>query len=383
MNVPLSQWDEYPATYRQTEVQRILAAVRAGESVSIVGLSGSGKSNLMGFLANRIAPNQLNQSNHAFAFVDCNRLSDHTNASFFRLVRRAINNHTSPIDTNADARALDEFEALEVSIGQQLAAAETLTLLMDRFDDLIAPQLLGEQRAENRPLFNNLRALRDRYKFKLTFVAATRHPLSDYTELAELFYAHTLWLGPASASDALWNVQRYAKRKALTWSDDEAHKLVQFSDGYPAFLRAACEAYASGATLNQKSLNASEAVLARVREFWADKPSEEAIQLSRLANNPMVFATSSAPPVTFDTSKLTAKENLLLQYFQKQANKVCEKDDVIRAVWPEDKFIERGIRDDSLAQLIRRLREKIETDPSQPQYVLTVPGRGYRFVQTR
>ena len=190
MNVPLSQWDEYPATYRQTEVQRILAAVRAGESVSIVGLSGSGKSNLMGFLANRIAPNQLNQSNHAFAFVDCNRLSDHTNASFFRLVRRAINNHTSPIDTNADARALDEFEALEVSIGQQLAAAETLTLLMDRFDDLIAPQLLGEQRAENRPLFNNLRALRDRYKFKLTFVAATRHPLSDYTELAELFYAH-------------------------------------------------------------------------------------------------------------------------------------------------------------------------------------------------
>ena len=381
MNVPPSQWDEYPATYRQTEVQRILAAGRAGESVSIVGLSGSGKSNLMGFLANRIAPNQLNQSNHAFAFVDCNRLSDHTNASFFRLVRRAINNQTSQSDTNADARTLDEFEALEVSIGQQLATTEKLTLLIDRFDDLISPELSGEKRAENRPLFNNLRALRDSYKFKLTFVAATRHPLSDYTELAELFYAHTLWLGPASESDALWNTQRYAKRKALSWSDDEMHKLVQYSGGYPSLLRAACEAYAGGTPLTQKGLNASEAVLARVREFWADKPSEEAIRLSGLINNPMIFAASAAPPPTFDTSKLTAKEHLLLQYFQKQANKVCEKDDVIRAVWPEDKFIERGIRDDSLAQLIRRLREKIEPDPSQPQYVLTVPGRGYRFVQ--
>ena len=40
----------------------------------------------------------------------------------------------------------------------------------------------------------------------------------------------------------------------------------------------------------------------------------------------------------------------------------------------------RGVRDDSLAQMVRRLREKIETNPSEPQLILTVPGRGYRFV---
>jgi two-component system response regulator SaeR len=70
---------------------------------------------------------------------------------------------------------------------------------------------------------------------------------------------------------------------------------------------------------------------------------------------------------------------LLLEYFRVHPNQVCEKDELIRGVWPEDKIYERGIRDDSLAQLIRRLREKIEPDPSNPQRIHTVPGRGYRY----
>jgi DNA-binding winged helix-turn-helix (wHTH) protein len=82
----------------------------------------------------------------------------------------------------------------------------------------------------------------------------------------------------------------------------------------------------------------------------------------------------------FDSSILTAKENLLLNYLRLHPGEVCEKDDLIRAVWPEDRIYEHGIRDDSLAQLVRRLREKIESDPSQPRFIHTVPGRGYRFV---
>jgi DNA-binding winged helix-turn-helix (wHTH) protein len=79
------------------------------------------------------------------------------------------------------------------------------------------------------------------------------------------------------------------------------------------------------------------------------------------------------PPVTADSGDLTASEHRLLTYFEKHAGQICAKDDLISAVWPEDRVID-GLRDDSLAQLIRRLRQKIG-----PERIQTLPGRGYRY----
>lgn len=374
-----SPWDEYPTTYRQHEIQRILQAVRAGESAAVVGLSGAGKSNLLGFIAHRTALNFEPQA-HRFVLVDCNRLSAHDpvtlNQAFYRLCLRALG--VDPISTDIDA-----FEALEVAIGHALTQSGKLSVLIDRFDRVLPSHLPDAATEHNDPinLFNNLRALRDAFKFKLTYVLSTRHGLSDASELAELFHAHTVWLGPLSPTDAEWNVQRYVRRIGASWDDVITRKLIKFSGAYPALLRASCEAYANGTTLTQAALNDSEAVRARVREFWADQPREAEIKKSGLTNNPMLFAGRPAPHATIDTSHLTAKEHALLQYLQTHPNEVCEKDDIIRAVWSEDQVFMRGVRDDSLAQVVRRLREKIETNPSEPQLILTVPGRGYRFVR--
>jgi hypothetical protein len=77
---------------------------------------------------------------------------------------------------------------------------------------------------------------------------------------------------------------------------------------------------------------------------------------------------------------LTAKEDQLLSYFLEHTGELCIKYTLLRAVWPDD-VLQEGLRDDRLAQLVRRLREKIELDPSNPTYILTVHGQGYRFVQ--
>ncbi|MEZ4706214.1 MAG: winged helix-turn-helix domain-containing protein [Caldilineaceae bacterium] len=77
--------------------------------------------------------------------------------------------------------------------------------------------------------------------------------------------------------------------------------------------------------------------------------------------------------------ELTPQEELLLDYFLQNEEAVCTKDELMQAVWAEDAFVE-GIRDDRLAQLIKRLRSKIELKQNSPTHILTVRGRGYRFV---
>lgn len=73
--------------------------------------------------------------------------------------------------------------------------------------------------------------------------------------------------------------------------------------------------------------------------------------------------------------KLTALEFRLLTYLIENRGKVISKIELFERVW-EDKFTGDG----TLNVHIRRLREAIEKNPNQPQYILTVWGDGYKFM---
>ena len=70
--------------------------------------------------------------------------------------------------------------------------------------------------------------------------------------------------------------------------------------------------------------------------------------------------------------KLTPLENQLMEYFMVNAGQVLTVEMIIDQVWGP-----LGGDRDMLRQLIRRLRIKIEPDPSEPVYIQTVPGMGY------
>lgn len=379
----MSVWDQYPSNYRAREVGEIVRAVSAGECVSVVGLSGSGKSNLLGFLAHgwceppsaeQVEPRTL----PLFVLVDCNRLVESEPMAFFRLVRRSLEAEGAGVDSSqlGDPVATnDELAALEATLTRRVLGKRGVCLLLDRFDALSI-------RVDFDRIASNLRALRDAHKYWLTYVIATRRPIGPNTELAELFFGHTLWLGALAKEDALWSAQRDAGRfsgsAGRDWDRAVLEKLVELTWGYPSLLRAACEAYAAGSKIELEALRQHPAITRRVAEFWADKPDQAAIVSSGLHGHPLLEGGRTTPgEVSFDTSQLTAKENLLLQHFLAHTGEVCEKDDLVRAVWTEDVIFEQGIRDESLAQLVRRLRVKIEPDASQPRYIQTVPGRGY------
>ncbi len=72
---------------------------------------------------------------------------------------------------------------------------------------------------------------------------------------------------------------------------------------------------------------------------------------------------------------LTPIELELLHYMMMHAGRLLERETLLRDVWGYDYFGKTNLVDVA----IRRLREKIEVDPSNPVYLLTVRGQGYRF----
>lgn len=74
--------------------------------------------------------------------------------------------------------------------------------------------------------------------------------------------------------------------------------------------------------------------------------------------------------------ELKAKEYKMFLYMAENKNQIISKERFCSEVWGEDFF---GF-DNTITVHIRRLREKIEEDPSNPKYIKTVKGLGYKLV---
>ena len=73
--------------------------------------------------------------------------------------------------------------------------------------------------------------------------------------------------------------------------------------------------------------------------------------------------------------QLTSTEWKMLTLFVTNPKKVFTKEQIYRSVWNEDYFGDQNI----INVHMRRLREKIEDDPSSPQYIKTLWGIGYKL----
>lgn len=83
-----------------------------------------------------------------------------------------------------------------------------------------------------------------------------------------------------------------------------------------------------------------------------------------------VRADKLAPP-------LSRKEFDVLELLYNRRGEACSKDEIAGVGWPERE--EGGVGDSEIEQSIRRLRLRIESDPSKPKFITTVRGFGYRL----
>ena len=76
-----------------------------------------------------------------------------------------------------------------------------------------------------------------------------------------------------------------------------------------------------------------------------------------------------------ESIELTNYEFEILYLLARHPGQVFSKEQIYNQVWKEPYYR----AEDNVMSLIRRIRKKIEPDPSKPIYVLTVWGIGYKF----
>ena len=90
----------------------------------------------------------------------------------------------------------------------------------------------------------------------------------------------------------------------------------------------------------------------------------------------IIFKENNAQVIKNDeVLPLTAKEHDILETLVRNANHIVTIDALCEAVWGDNPF---GYGNSLLAH-IRRIREKIELNPSKPKSLITVKGLGYKI----
>ncbi len=97
----------------------------------------------------------------------------------------------------------------------------------------------------------------------------------------------------------------------------------------------------------------------------------EPLRFERLAIDPVERSVL----LQGEPASLTAREFDLLQYLAEHPRQVFTREQLLDAVW--DREFTGG--ESTVTVHMRRLRSKVETDPSRPRHLKTVWGVGYKF----
>ena len=121
----------------------------------------------------------------------------------------------------------------------------------------------------------------------------------------------------------------------------------------------------------QELVSRVRAVLRRAGGAEKAAESEQPIQFENLSIDPV----SREVRANGTSVELTVKEFDMLHLFARHPRQVFSRDHLLERVWGGADYIDPG----TVTVHVRRLREKIESDPSAPRHLLTVWGVGYKF----
>lgn len=439
---------ELRLSFRQELLSQVAATLRSGECCSLVGVSGVGKSNFVQFLRRAdVQAHYLNEHPSWLVLIDTHGLVFDKQASeefvVAELIIHRLIRHAEQSGLAADTLA--ELERLHVSLITQPSALLAmrylericgklieghdirLIFMFDQFEDIWS---YCQAR-----LFLNLRALRDEFKYDLTYLVMTRHRLpivrehtkqdsSTVEAFWELFSTHTYGIGSYSVPDALDMMQSITERSTHQLSPALQDLALHASGRHSGLLRAIYWVLHDqpDSAPSITSLAHHNAVWSECQKIWDDLSQEEQALLFRIAKGDIGISHSNGPLVelqilgllvgnpphifspvladfvlqkqsidslgiTVDPSgrriwrdgifieeRLTPLEFKLIEYLARHVGRICTRDELMIALYGDESNLPN---DERLETVLRRLRKSIQDS----EYIMTERGVGVRLTK--
>lgn len=160
----------------------------------------------------------------------------------------------------------------------------------------------------------------------------------------------------------------------LTAKDDELEKIIGLELGADDYMTKPFSPREVLARMKAILRRTNKAVPAEPVATAQPEPTEdetEKIEVGEITIFPQLYEVL----VQGELIEITPKEFELLLYMAKRANRILSREQLLNAIWNFDYAGETRIVDVHISHL----REKIEKDTKNPQYIRTVRGFGYKF----
>lgn len=423
----------YPLTFRLEDAKMLGQHLKRRDCVDLVGMKRVGISNFLRyFLYHTDVKNSFisDTESHLLISVDLNDLVERELYPFWTLTFKRILDQVEGLDFPEVQKKKIASSFLASIQSQDLfllidGIRKALCLLVDngylptlfflRFDRI--------KDAATIEFFNNLQGLRDATHMKLAYVFTSYRSLASlspdvFDRASVSVFSPIQFFKPALSTDIEIICKASLARHPLTFKPELFDSLFYLVSGNVQYLQIALisiheqkEQIINKDALKQLLLS-DERMLLQSEELWesltqvekevlfkiqiGEKIGEEeqkqaeylwqvGIVIERSDKQEMFsplfshyIETRAATSHSGKDVVFSRKEYALMSFLQSKKGEICERDEIIEAVWPE--YAEFGVSDWSIDRLVARVRNKLRKQTS-PFEIRTIRTRGYMLTE--
>ncbi len=425
----------YPINFREEDAKKLGAHIINRRSVVLTGMLRVGISNFLRFFLNHEGINKkyLDNKKYIIIPVDLNDLVEREIYPFWILTFKRLADTIEDSSLSQEIKKQIALYFLDSIQSQDLFLTidylrKSLVLLCDN-EYLPTIFFLRFDRMKDsitHDFFANFQGLIEATHDRLSYVFTSARPLNHleptiFTKQSLLIFSDNLYIKPNKKSDIKTVFESSIKQYDLKLSDELINQLLKLVDGHTQYLQFALISLKENGGIKQDALfeflKNDERISLQSEELWESLSSIEQDILLKIESGKKLteseikegeylintgFLLPAGRQVDLKTLKIfspifdlyikskalekikeknnndfSKKENLLLKFLEENKNEICEREQIIEAVWPEAEAL--GVTDWAIDRLVARVRNKLK-DHDKNYEIVTIKTRGYKLI---